>query len=71
MEITSQSLKISPNNLWISDDMIKIDVHKPVMCNEILEYLGSNAYFETNAKLGTGVEDLFITLIKKMYNSGK
>ena len=39
MEITSQSLKISPNNLWISDDMIKIDVHKPVMCNEILEYL--------------------------------
>lgn len=39
MEITSRFLNRSPNSLWISNQMTKSELHKPVMCNEILEYL--------------------------------
>jgi 16S rRNA (cytosine1402-N4)-methyltransferase len=39
MEATSLCLKKSPNNLWTFDDMLKTEPHKPVMCQEILEYL--------------------------------
>lgn len=39
MEITSLFLRTSRNNLWKFSEMVKPDVHKPVMCNEVLEYL--------------------------------
>ena len=39
MEITNLFLKRLPSNLWILDDMPKAGLHKPVMSEEILEYL--------------------------------
>lgn len=39
METTNLFLKRLPSNLWIFDHMLKIKSHRPVMCDEILEYL--------------------------------
>lgn len=39
MEIANLFLKKSPKNLWTFDEMCKTELHKPVMCKEILEYL--------------------------------
>ncbi|MFW9968975.1 MAG: hypothetical protein ACFFDF_02160 [Candidatus Odinarchaeota archaeon] len=37
--------------------------------NELLQYLGASSYFETSAKLGTGVENFFIDLVSNMYKT--
>ena len=36
-------------------------------CEDILQFLGAIAYFETSAKLGIGVEEFFLNLISNMY----
>lgn len=38
MEVINLFLKKSLNNSWISDNMLKAELHRPVMCGEILEY---------------------------------
>ncbi|MFX0037966.1 MAG: Rab family GTPase [Promethearchaeota archaeon] len=36
-------------------------------CDDLLQFLGAIAYFETSAKLGVGVEDFFFNLVLTMY----
>ena len=39
METTSPFLRTSLSSLWKLEDMVKPEVHRPVMCNEVLDYL--------------------------------
>ncbi|MFH1338339.1 MAG: 16S rRNA (cytosine(1402)-N(4))-methyltransferase RsmH [Candidatus Omnitrophota bacterium] len=39
METTSLFSRTSPSSLWKLEEMVKPEIHKPVMCDEVLEYL--------------------------------
>lgn len=70
MEITSLFLRTSLNNLWNLNEMLKPDMHKPVMCSEVLEYLnlkpGMTVLDATIGCAGHGVK-----ILEKILPGGK